>query len=95
MKTKHFSHLFYSNVPKNIRLNSKHYFIMKITNERELQKIGFNHSSDIYFQNFMNFYQNFIKSILKNHILFWLLILLLHQIILHALEKIFWKEYKN
>ena len=32
---------------KNIRLNTTHYFIMKIANKRELQQITFNHSSDI------------------------------------------------
>ena len=40
----------YSSVPKIIRLNSGHYFIMKIPNKRELQQIEFNHSSDIDFQ---------------------------------------------
>ena len=35
----------------------------------------------------------FIKVILQNHILFWLLILLLHQIILHVLERILEKQY--
>ena len=34
-------------VPKNIRLNSTHYFIMKIPNKQELQQIAYNHSSDI------------------------------------------------
>ena len=36
-------------VPKNIRLNSTHYFVMKITNRGELQQTAFNHSSDIDF----------------------------------------------
>ena len=36
--------------PRNIRINLTHYFIKKIPNKRELQKIGFNHSSHIYFQ---------------------------------------------
>ena len=31
---------------------------MKIPNKRELQKIAFNHSSDIKFQDFMNLYKN-------------------------------------
>ena len=44
----------YFAVPKNIRLNSMHYFIMKIPNKREVQQIAFNHSSDIDFQDFMN-----------------------------------------
>ena len=44
----------YFAVPKNIRLNSTHYFVIKIPNKRELQQIAFNHSSDINFQNFMN-----------------------------------------
>ena len=47
----------YFAVPKNIRLNSTHYFVMKIPNKRELQQIAFNHSSDIDFQNFMNLYE--------------------------------------
>ena len=42
----------YFAIPKNIRLNSSHYFVMKIPNERELQQIGFNHSSDIEFQDY-------------------------------------------
>ena len=53
-------------LPKNIRQNSTHYFVMKVLNKRELQQIAFNHSSDIDFQNFMNFY----KNLLQNHILF-------------------------
>ena len=47
----------YFDVPKNIRLNSTHYFVMKIPNKRELQQIAFNHSSDIDFQDFMNLYK--------------------------------------
>ena len=43
--------------PKNIRLNSVHYFIMKIPNKQELQEIAFNHSSDIDFKGFMNLYK--------------------------------------
>ena len=31
---------------------------MKIPNKREFQEIAFNHSSDIDFQDFMNFYKN-------------------------------------
>ena len=56
----------YFAVPKNIRLNSTHYFVMKIGNKRQLEQTAFNHSSDIDFQNFMNL----IKSTLQNHILF-------------------------
>ena len=47
----------YFAVPKNIRLNSTHYFFMKIPNKRELQEIAFNHSSDIDFQDFINLYK--------------------------------------
>ena len=47
----------YFAVPKNIRLNTTHYFVMKIPNERELQQITFNHSSDIDFQDFMILYK--------------------------------------
>ena len=34
----------YFAVPKNIRLNLTHYFVINIPNKRELQKIAFNHS---------------------------------------------------
>ena len=44
-------------VPTNIRLNSTYYFIMKIPNKRELQQIAVNHSSDMGFRDFMNFYK--------------------------------------
>ena len=53
-------------VPKNIRLNSAHCFIMKALNKEELQKFAFNRSSDIDFEDFMNLY----KNLLQNHILF-------------------------
>ena len=46
----------YSSVPKDIRLNSTHYFVMKSTNKREIQQIAFNHPSDINFQDFMNLF---------------------------------------
>ena len=44
-------------VPKNTRLKSTHYFVMKIPNKRELQQIAFNHSSDIEFKVFVNLYK--------------------------------------
>ena len=44
----------YFAVPKDIRLNSMHYFIMKIPNKRELQQIASHNSSDINFRDFMN-----------------------------------------
>ena len=47
----------YFAVPKNIRLKSTHYFVMKIPNKRQLQQTAFNHSSDINFQDFVNLYK--------------------------------------
>ena len=47
----------YFKVPKVVRLNSTHFFIMKLTNKRELQQIGLNHLSDIDFKNFMKIYK--------------------------------------
>ena len=47
----------YFAMPKNIRLNYMHYFIMKIPNKQELEQIAFNHSSDIDFKYFMNVYK--------------------------------------
>ena len=50
----------YFSVPKDVRLNSTHYLIMKINNRRELQKIAINHSADID-------YQDFVKILQKMH----------------------------
>ena len=44
-------------IPKDIWLNSAHYFVMKIPNKREFWQIVFNHSSDIDFQDLMNLYK--------------------------------------
>ena len=68
----------YFKVPKDVRLNSTHLFILKIPNKRELQQIMLNHSFDIDFKDFMNIY----KNALQNHTLFWLMIQPYHQMIL-------------
>ena len=51
------SHVFitqsYFKVPKDVRLNTNRFFIMKIPNERERQQIALNHSSDINFKDFI------------------------------------------
>ena len=44
----------YFKVPKDVRLNTTHFFIMKIPNKRELQQIAYYHSSDIDFKDFLN-----------------------------------------
>ena len=44
-------------VPKNVRNNSTHFFIMKISNKRELEQIAINHSSDINTKDFINIYK--------------------------------------
>ena len=49
-------------VPKDVRLNSTHFLIMKIPNKRELQQIALNHSSDIDFKDFMNIYKKCTKE---------------------------------
>ena len=48
----------YFKVPKDVRLNSTHFYIMKIPNKRELQQIALSHSSDIHFKDFMKIYKN-------------------------------------
>ena len=44
-------------VPKNTRINTTQYLIMKIPNKREFQQIAFNHSSDIDFRDVMNLFK--------------------------------------
>ena len=68
----------YFKVPKNVTLNTTHFFIMKITNKRELQQTALNYSSDIGFKDFIRS----TKNVLLNHILLYLMMLRLRQKIL-------------
>ena len=53
----------YFKVLKDVRLNSTHFFAIKIPKKRELQQTA---SSDIDFKDFIKIY----KNVLQNHILF-------------------------
>ena len=64
-------------MPKDVRLNSTHFVIIKISNKREFQKIVLNHLSDIDFKDFIKIYNN----VQQNHILFELMMQLYCQII--------------
>ena len=44
-------------VPKDVRLNSTYYLVMKINNKRELQNIAINHSADIDYKDFIKIYR--------------------------------------
>ena len=68
----------YFKVPKDVRLNTTHFFITKIPNKRELQNIAQNHSPDIKTDDLINIYR---KCTGKPYS-FLLLILRLHQITL-------------
>ena len=47
----------YFSVPKEVRLNSTRYLIMKIHNKKVLQNITTNHSADIDYKDFMKIYR--------------------------------------
>ena len=47
----------YFKVPKNVRLNTTYFFIMKIPNKRELQQLAMSHSSDKNFKDFIKIYK--------------------------------------
>ena len=47
----------YFSVPKGVRLNSKHYLILKINNRKEWQNIAINHSVDIDHNDFARIYR--------------------------------------
>ena len=49
----------YFKVPKQIRLNITHFFVMKIPNNRELQQVALNHSLDIDFKDFIKIYKKY------------------------------------
>ena len=62
----------YFSVPKDVRLDSIHYWILKINNKGELQNIAINHSADIDYQDFKKIYRectkepfNFLTMILR------------------------------
>ena len=69
----------YFKVPKGVRLNSTHFFIMKIPNKKGLQQIALNHSQDIDFKDFIKIYEKYTVEPYS----FWLMIQLYHY------EKIF------
>ena len=47
----------YFKVPKDVRLNTTHFFIAKIPDKRELRQIAINHLSDISTKDFGNIYR--------------------------------------
>ena len=49
----------YFKVPKDVRLNSTPFLIMKIPNKRELQQIALNHSLDIDVKDFNKIYKKY------------------------------------
>ena len=52
----------YFKFPKDVRLNSTHYLIMKINSRKELQSIAINHSADIDYKDFMKIYRECTKE---------------------------------
>ena len=52
----------YFKVPKTIRLNATHCFIMKIPNKRELQEIASNRSYDTDFKDLTKLQNNYTKE---------------------------------
>ena len=72
----------YFSVPKDVRLNSNYYLIMKINIKIELQNIAINHSTDIDYKDFVNIYRECTKE------LYSFTILPYQQVILWDLEEI-------
>ena len=52
----------YFSIPKDVRLNSTHYLIMKINNRKELQNVTIDHSADIDYKDFMEIYRECTKE---------------------------------
>ena len=72
----------YFSVPKDVRLNSNYYLIMKINIKKELQNIAINHATDIDYKDFVNIYRECTKE------LYSFTILPYQQVILWDLEEI-------
>ena len=52
----------YFRIPKDARLNSTHYLIMKIHSRKELQTIAQDISGDIDYKDFLKIYRNYTKE---------------------------------
>ena len=52
----------YFTAPKDVRLNSAHYLIMKINNRKDLQNIAITHSADIDYKEFLEIYRECTKK---------------------------------
>ena len=52
----------YFSIPKEARLNSTHYLIIKISNRKDLQLIAVDHSADIDCKHFLQIYRNCTKG---------------------------------
>ena len=52
----------YFSVPKDVRLNSTYYLIMKVNNKKNLQNIAINHSADIDYKDFIKIYRERTKE---------------------------------
>ena len=52
----------YFSVPKDVRLYSTNYLIMKINNRKELQNIAINHSADSDYNDFVRIYRECTKE---------------------------------
>ena len=69
----------YFRVPKDVRLNYTHFYIMKIPDKRELPQVALNHSSVIDFKDFIKIYK---ECTAEPYSFLVIMILHLHQIIL-------------
>ena len=59
----------YSKVPKDVGLNTTHFFITKFPNNGEIQQIA-NHSSDINTKDFINIYRKYTAEPSNNPLKF-------------------------
>ena len=78
-------------VPKEIRLNSTHYLMMKIHNKREVKNIDINHSADIEYKDFIKIYRKYTSE----SYFFLTVDTTLHAKNSLRFKKIFYIHYKN
>ena len=52
----------YFSIPKDVRLNSIHYLILKNNNRKESQNIAINHSADIDYKDFLMIYREYTRK---------------------------------
>ena len=78
----------YFKIPKDVRLNSRHFFIRKVKSNQEFQQIACSNSLDFDFKDFMNHYKKYTTKPYSS-------LVIDTTLASDVSKRIFYKKYKN